>query len=305
MNKKKILQFLEIAFLMLTIIGSLVFSFTSISIGIRNTSLNVKEGDILRLTIHAYEFNYTITGNVSLYDIVAGIHLYPFELESKQDSTTEETESSSEENETTYNDIDYPMHSNRDIQLFEGNLTTNLVITFEVLEKIDEDHAILQIKETGENFTLWLSETYRAHNPFTHPTMNIGLVIREKTNLTQSYVYWNPIYIFSSKTTREALNWMSRESENIANFDVLKLSKNQFLSPTGTTTSAGDNYQSNTTWTLFSNSNRIHSISSYYPTTDSWASAYANFTTTVAEDLVWSCSYSIELEWEYLKEGST
>lgn len=247
MNKKKILQFLEIAFLILTIIGSLVFSFTSISIGIRNTSLNVKEGDTLRLIIHAYEFDYTITGNVSLYEIITGIYLYPFELESKQDITTEETESSSGENETMYNDIDYSMHSDRDILLFEGNLTTNLVITFEVIEKIDEDHAILQIKETGENFTLWLSETYRAHNPFTSPKMYIGLVIREKTNLTQSYVHWNPISIFSSRTTREALNWMSRESENIANFEVLKLSRNQFISPTGTTSEAGGNYQSNTT----------------------------------------------------------
>ncbi len=284
MRYQKLLRILEVVFLSFAIIGSTTYYFSPMSIGFRDTSLNVRKGDSLILTIDEYDLDFTITGNTSLYLITAGIFLYPFlddNFQVFEEASTEEL-------------------SERNIELFIGNTTSDLIYNFNVLEKIDDDHVLINLEDLDINFTLWLGEYYKAHNAFAHPYMNIGLVIRPLTNLSISYIYWKPIAIFSSSTTREALNWMSRKTPQIANFEVYKLNKNQFFSHSGTCTSSHEwNFDANTTWSLFPNRNKIQYVTIKDVNLQNWNEIYSNVTVEVNANLNWIFNLTLQLEWQY------
>ena len=196
MKIRKILLYLEVIILVGIIIGPVLFFSIALGIGMGPAKVDLREGDVIQLTITNFSFDYNLTDFVN-YTVTPGIYLNPilyFEEGEEYDIRDEGF---------VYNSY----------ILFEGNETSGLQFNFHV-DSINKKKSVanLTLDYNNKTFSIGLFGRYSGvRPPFFEPTLSIGLTFRSEIEENKSYVHWRFYFVFSTTNTRYALNYHSRE----------------------------------------------------------------------------------------------
>lgn len=287
MRIRTILRYAEVILIICVILTPIIFFTTPLSIMYRYASVDLKDGDVIKVMINNYAFDYQITGLES-YNVTAGIYLHPvFLIENGE------------------------RYEQKSIQLFEGNSTSGLELNFRVDTIIRSLHgsayAHVTLEETGDKFILnpFLQSAVR---PFVYPYLAHGLTISSESVLgVSNYVCWHSIFLFSTQNTREALNWHSRNSGYLG-YDFAKEDRNTFKTVLNDDYS-GQSFFSLTSWQLKNRSNKLQRVTSAYDGYEQLTlydplsfPRYFNFTT--AYDIFSYWKYSMDIELKYFRGGN-
>ena len=245
MKVEKILRYSELVLLIGIILVPIVFYSTPLSIDERPPKVGLKEGDIIRLTLTDFSFEYNLS-TVGEYNVTPGIYLNPVinwdDLEEKK----------------VYAPEDFtPVLST--YALFEGNNTNQLHFEFQII-KITENKYGAEILFLNTSQTFWINAMFRfGPTPFFDPSLSIGLTFSKSDgNTTTSYVHWNMVYLFSTKRARESLNYYSRTAYSLP-FNIARYDRDTFYDLR--------HYQEFywlTTYKLGKNSNKLQEVSTQH-----------------------------------------
>ncbi|MHA1202034.1 MAG: hypothetical protein ACTSQ4_05890 [Candidatus Heimdallarchaeaceae archaeon] len=284
MRRRTILRYSEVILILGAILTPIIFFTTPLSITYRYASVDLKEGDIIQVTINDYTFNYQTTGLES-YNITPGIYLYP----------------------TVFIE-DGERVGSGSILLFEGNSSSSIELNFRVtaiIKKHLATYAYVMHEETGFQFIL-NPYVEPAYTPFVVPYLTYGLTFSyEGVFGAGNYVCWHSIFLFSTQNTREALNWHSRNSGYLG-YDFAKEDTNTFKTALNENYS-GHSFFSLTTWQLKNRSDKLLRVTSSYEgfeqLTLSQRSGSRIFNFTANEDIFSYWSYNMDIELKYFRGG--
>jgi len=245
MKTEKVIRYSELIILIGIILVPIVFYSTPLSIHERPPKVGLKEGDIIRLTISDFSFEYNLS-SVWEHNVTPGIYLNPIinwdELEEKE----------------VYAPEDFTSVLST-CALFEGNSTNQLHFEFQI-KKIAENKYGAEILFLNTSQTFWINVMYSfGPTPFFDPSLSIGLTFSKSDgNTTTSYVFWNIVYLFTTKRARESLNYYSRNTFSLP-FDFARYDRDTFYDLR--------HYQEFyylTTYKLRKNSNKLQEVSTHY-----------------------------------------
>ena len=178
------------------IITPVLFFSIAFSIGMGPAKVDLKEGDVIQLTITRFSFDFNLT-DFENYTVTPGIYLNPilyFE-EGKEYDIREEG------------------FGHNSYILFEGNETLSLQFNFHV-DSISKKKTVANLTLDYNNKTFSIGLFGRDSGllpPFFEPTLSIGLTFRSEINEKKSYIHWKNYFVFSTTNTRYALNYHSRK----------------------------------------------------------------------------------------------
>ncbi len=198
MKITKLLRYSEFLLLIGIIVTPIIFFSTAFIIGAGPAKVDLREGDIVQLTLSDFSFEYNLS-EFENYTVTPGIYLNPI-INFKEGEE--------------YDPFDENLDINN-IILFEGNSSLYLQYNFHV-ESLSKMKTIANVTLDSNNrkFALGLFNGYQGpHEPFFEPSLSIGLTFRSENEDNKiCYVHWRDIYIFSTTHTRYALNWHSRNA---------------------------------------------------------------------------------------------
>ncbi|MHA1219205.1 MAG: hypothetical protein ACTSO5_11105 [Candidatus Heimdallarchaeaceae archaeon] len=286
MKIRKALRYFELILLVGIILTPIIFYSTPLSIDSRPPKIGLKEGDVIQLTIKNYSFDYNLS-SFENYNVTAGIYLNPIlDTDKIEEGKTYEFEEI----------LTFVIN----IKLFEGNTTSQLQFDFQINEIYDSGTwADITFLNTSSRFQL--SQLYIiGPTPFFNPSLAVGLTFTtDDGNTTTSYIHWRDIFLFSTKRSREALNWYSKNSERTI-FDFARNDKDTF-----TTTNYNQRFFSSTTYILRAGSSKLQEVNAYFEGTEILGNAgfYSNITRYLGIPSTSYWNYNLDFELRYFRGG--
>ncbi len=286
MKIRKALRYFELILLVGIILTPIIFYSTSLSINSRPPKIGLKEGDVIQLTIKNYSFDYNLS-SFENYNVTAGIYLNPIlDTDKIEEGKTYEFEEI----------LTFVIN----IKLFEGNTTSQLQFDFQINE-IYESGTWADITFLNTSSRFQLSRLYGiGPTPFFNPSLAVGLTFTtDDGNTTTSYIHWRNIFLFSTKRSREALNWYSKNSF-LAIFDFARNDRDTF-----TTIYYTQEYFSSTTYILRAGSSKLQEVNTYFEGTEILGNAgfYSNITRYLGIPSTSYWNYNLDFELRYFRGG--
>ncbi len=285
MKIRKILIYTEVVLLISIILTPIVYFSTPWSIEFRQPRLDYEEGDIIKLTIDEFSFDYNLS-YLNNFNVTAGIYLNPI-------FTFEEGLTYVPEN------LSLALST---IKLYEGNLSSKLHFNFQITSmNKDKTFADVRLVESSENFSIGRFGCSAAV-PFLDPFLRIGLTFSSDDGVTKTtYVHWRYILLFSTKNSREALNWQSRN----VYFDPYEFAKED--RDTFTMIDYSQEFFTLTRYKLQEQSNRLHVVNSTFEGVEKLTDFLIPFTSNVSSFLgipdISYWSYQLNLGLKYHRGG--
>lgn len=287
MKIRKALRYFELILLVGIILTPIIFYSTPLSINSRPPKIGLKEGDVIQLTIKNYSFDYNLS-SFENYNVTAGIYLNPIlDTDKIEEGKTYEFEEI----------LTFVIN----IKLFEGNTTSQLQFDFQINE-IYESGTVADITFLNTSSRFQLSRLYGiGPTPFFNPSLAVGLTFTtDDGNTTTSYIHWRNIFLFSTKRSREALNWYSKNSFPTI-FDFARNDRDTF-----TTIYYNQEYFSSITYKLSTRSNNLQEVHAYFEGTETLI-GYVHFDSNITHYLgipstsYWN--YNLDFELRYFRGG--
>ena len=286
MKIRKALRYFELILLVGIILTPIIFYSTPLSINSRPPKIGLKEGDVIQLTIKNYSFDYNLS-SFENYNVTAGIYLNPIlDTDKIEEGKTYEFEEI----------LTFVIN----IKLFEGNTTSQLQFDFQINE-IYESGTWADITFLNTSSRFQLSRLYGiGPTPFFNPSLAVGLTFTtDDGNTTTSYIHWRSIFLFSTKRSREALNWYSKNSFPTI-FDFARNDRDTF-----TTIYYNQEYFSSITYKLSTRSNNLQEVHAYFEGTEILGNAgfYSNITRYLGIPSTSYWNYNLDFELRYFRGG--
>lgn len=288
MKIRKALRYFELILLVGIILTPIIFYSTPLSINSRPPKIGLKEGDVIQLTIKNYSFDYNLS-SFENYNVTAGIYLNPIlDADKIEEGKTYEFEEI----------LTFVIN----IKLFEGNTTSQLQFDFQINE-IYESGTCADITFLNTSSRFQLSRLYGiGPTPFFNPSLAVGLTFTtDDGNTTTSYIHWRHIHLFSTKRSREALNWYSKNTNYFPLFDFARYDRDTFR-----IVYHNQEHFSSTTYILRDGSSKLQEVNAYFEGTETLQIGYdfnSNITHYLGIPSTSYWNYNLDFELRYFRGG--
>jgi hypothetical protein len=263
------------------------------------TSIYLKEGDTIMITIQSYTLDYSISGNHTGFSFEPGIFLKywieDYMIKIPVAVTNEHT------NVSTFAGYECIYDYNslyREAPLFlRGTNAFNESFRLEIIDA-NRTHAMVEVIEMDLKFPIKL---YSIHTlAFANPKIAPGIKIVENDNDSNVFIAWFGISVFSTETTRIHLEVDSRKPENCAN-SFEKIAPDTFRFPRekwqeGYITAVPP--KPFTVWKLYPNSPKIEWINSTHQFDYTWNDTFYPGGSQFSFNLSANMSISLELQYQ-------